>query len=356
MLRDDRPAQPGSHGFRPSVSSPVAHCAWQRDTGTGNRMDLLAGDIGGTKTLLLRARWQAGQLETLAQARFDSAAYPDLADIVGEFLSGVPAPPVACFAVAGPVQAAPGGGTQARITNLPWLLDSDRLARSLGIGRVDLINDLAAVGHGLAMLSPADVLTVQAGQPQADGMRAVIGVGTGLGMALVMPGPSGPRVFPSEGGHVDFAPLDDQQVRLREFARARLGIDRVSCERLMAGPGLTLIHEFVGGDAAAPETVAARAAAGDTPAGAAMQLFAALCGALAGDLALTCLPFGGLYLAGGVAQKNLSLFRSPAFLDAFQAKGRMAGLLRQVPLRVITEPRVGLLGAAGYAARSDGGE
>ncbi len=319
-------------------------------------MDLLAGDIGGTKTLLLRGRWQAGRLETLAEARFDSAAYPDLADIVGEFLAGVPAPQAACFAVAGPVQPAHGGGTQARITNLPWQLDSDRLVGALGIGRVDLINDLAAVGHGIAMLAPADVLTVQAGQPQIDGMRAVMGVGTGLGMALVVPGPGGGRVFPSEGGHVDFAPLDDQQVRLREFARARLGIDRVSCERLSAGPGITLIHDFLGGDAAEPDVVAARAAAGDAPANAALQLFAALCGAVAGDLALTCLPFGGLYLAGGVAQKNLSLFRAAAFLDAFHAKGRMAGLLRQVPLHIVTEPRVGLLGAAGYAARSGGGE
>lgn len=319
-------------------------------------MELLAGDIGGTKTLLLRARWQAGRLETLAEARFDSAARADLADIVCEFLAGVPAPQAACFAVAGPVQAAPGGGTQARITNLPWLLDSDRLARSLGIGRVDLINDLAAVGHGIAMLTPSDVLTVQAGQPQADGLRAVIGIGTGLGMALVVPGDPGWRVFPSEGGHVDFAPLDEQQVRLREFARKRLSIDRVSCERLTAGPGLTLIHEFLGGDAPEPEAVAARAEAGDALASAAMQLFAALCGAVAGDLALTCLPFGCLYLAGGVVQKNLPLFSTPAFLDAFYAKGRMAGLLRQVPVRAITEPRVGLLGAAGHAARSGGGE
>ncbi len=319
-------------------------------------MDLLAGDIGGTKTLLLRGRWQAGKLETLAEARFDSAAYPDLADIVREFLAGAAPPESACFAVAGPVQPAPAGGTQARITNLPWELDSARLHSALGIRRVSLINDLAAVGHGIAMLAPADVLTVQAGQPQVDGMRAVIGVGTGLGMALVVPGPDGGRVFPSEGGHVDFAPLDEQQVRLREFARARLGIDRVSCERLTAGPGLTLIHAFLGGDAAAPETVAARAAAGDTLASTALHLFGALCGAVAGDLALTCLPFGGLYLAGGVTQKNLSLFRAAAFLDAFQAKGRMAGLLRQVPLHIITEPRVGLLGAAGCTARSGGGE
>ncbi len=319
-------------------------------------MDLLAGDIGGTKTLLLRGRWQAGKLETLAEARFDSAVYPDLADIVREFLGGAAPPESACFAVAGPVQPAPGGGTQARITNLPWELDSARLHSALGLRRVSLINDLAAVGHGIAMLTPADVLTVQAGQPQADGMRAVMGVGTGLGMALVVPGPDGGRVFPSEGGHVDFAPLDEQQVRLREFARARLGIDRVSCERLTAGPGLTLIHAFLGGDVAAPETVAARAAAGDMLASTALHLFAALCGALAGDLALTCLPFGGLYLAGGVTQKNLSLFRAAAFLDAFQAKGRMAGLLRQVPLHIITEPRVGLLGAAGYAARGGGGE
>lgn len=319
-------------------------------------MDLLAGDIGGTKTLLLRGRWQAGRLETLAEARFESAAHADPADIVRGFLAGVPAPHVACFAVAGPVQPASGGGRQARITNLPWLLDSNRLAGALGIRQVSLINDLEAVGHGIAMLSPADVLSVQAGHPQADGLRAVMGIGTGLGMALVVPGNHSWRVFATEGGHVDFASLNEQQVRLREFARQRLGIERVSCERLTAGPGLTLIHEFLGGAAADAQTVATRAAAGDAIAGEAMQLFAALCGAVAGNLALCCLPFGGLYLAGGVVQKNLSLFSSPAFLDAFHAKGRMAGLLRQVPVRAITEPRVGLLGAAGHAARSGGDE
>lgn len=313
-------------------------------------MDLLAGDIGGTKTLLLRGRWHAGRLETLAEARFDSAAYADLADIVREFLAGVPVPQAACFAVAGPVRPASDGGAQARITNLRWLLGSKRLASALGIGRVHLINDLAAVGHGIAMLSPSDVLTVQAGHPQAGAMRAVIGIGTGLGMALVVPCDGDWRVFPSEGGHVDFAPLDVQQVQLREFARQRLGIDRVSSERLVAGPGLALIHEFLGGDAAEPEAVAARAAAGDTLARAAMQQFAALCGAVAGDLALTCLPFGGLYLVGGVVQKNLPLFSTPAFIDAFHAKGRMAGLVQQVPLYAITEPRVGLLGAARRAA------
>jgi glucokinase len=309
-------------------------------------MDLLAGDIGGTKTLLLRGRWQAGQLETLAEARFDSAAYADLTDIVREFLAGATAPQTACFAVAGPVQPIPDNGTQARITNLPWRLDSHRLADQLGIGQVGLINDLAAVGYGLAMLTPADVLSIQAGQPQIGGLRAVMGIGTGLGMALVMPGHSGPRVFPSEGGHVDFAPLNEQQLRLRAFVRQRLGIERVSCERLTAGPGLALIHEFLGGRAVDGKAVAAGAAAGDAIAREAMRLFAVLCGAVAGDLALTCLPFGGLYLAGGVVQKNLPLFSTPEFLDAFHAKGRMAALLRQVPIHAVTEPRVGLLGAA----------
>ncbi|HEX2797231.1 MAG TPA: glucokinase [Immundisolibacter sp.] len=314
-------------------------------------MDLLAGDIGGTKTLLLRGRWQAGRLETLAEARFDSAAYADLADIVREFLAGAPPPESACFAVAGPVQPATGGGTQARITNLPWLLDSDRLGRVLGFGRVTLINDLAAVGHGIGMLSATDVLTVQAGQPQTDALRAVMGIGTGLGMALVLPGRSGAQVFPSEGGHVDFAPLDEQQVRLREFARQRLEIDRVSFERLAAGPGLALIHAFLGGAALDTPTIAAAAAAGDAIARETLQLFARLCGAVAGNLALTCLPFGGLYLTGGVVQKNQPLFSSPAFVDAFHAKGRMAGLLHRMPLHVIGEPRVGLLGAAAHAAR-----
>ncbi len=316
-------------------------------------MDLLAGDIGGTKTLLLRGRWQDGRIQMLAEARFDSAAYPNLADLVIEFLAGAPTPQRTCFAVAGPVQPVAGGGSQARITNLPWLLDSARLAAALGVDTVRLINDLAAVGHGIAMLAPADLRSLQPGAPQPDGLRAVLGIGTGLGMALVAPGApgsTGERVFPTEAGHVDFAPLDAQQVQLREFVRQRLGIDRVSCERLAAGPGLALVHEFLGGAALAPAAVATRAAAGDRLAGNALRLFAAVCGAVVGDLALTCLPFGGLYLAGGVVQKNLSVFESPAFLDAFHTKGRMSDLLRRLPLHAITESRVGLLGAARCAA------
>jgi glucokinase len=263
---------------------------------------------------------------------------------------GIKAPPRACFAVAGPIQPAPGGGTQARITNLPWLLDSAQLAGALGIERVTLINDLAGVGYGIAGLGPDRLVTVQPGSPQPDGLRAVIGVGTGLGMALLVPGRGDWRVFPTEGGHVDFAPLDEQQVRLREFARLRLGIARVSFERLASGPGLALVHEFLGGPAVDAATVSARAAAGDTRSKEAMRLFAGLCGAVAGNLALTCLPSGGLYLAGGVVQKNLKLFQSTAFVDAFRAKGRMADLLERVPVLAITEPDIGLLGAARAAA------
>ena len=310
-------------------------------------MELLAGDIGGTKTLLLHGRWQQGQLQVLAQARFASAAYADLADMVGEFLGGTPAPARACFAVAGPVQPAAGGGLQARITNLPWQLDSRQLAKATGIGGVSLINDLVGVGHGVAMLTPADVLTVQAGVAQPQRLRAVLGIGTGLGMALLSPGG---QVFPTEAGHVAFAPLDDRQVQLRAFVRRRLGVERVSVERLVAGPGLALVHEFLGGGVVDPGDIADQAAAGEVPAGESMALFMALCGAIVGDLALACLPFGGLYLAGGVAQKNHAGVAGPDFMQAFAAKGRMAGVLQRLPLHIITEPRVGLLGAARYAA------
>lgn len=318
-------------------------------------MDVLAGDIGGTKTALLRGRWQDGRLDVLAEARYDSTAYADLSGPVREFLGGLPAPPRACFAVAGPVEPAPGGGTQARITNLPWRLDSARLAGELGIGRVTLINDLAGVGHGIGLLRPEDIVDVQPATPRPHSPRAVLGVGTGLGMALLVPAGDGWHVYPSEGGHVDFAPLDDQQVRLREFARLRLGLERVSFERLAAGPGLALLHEFLGGPAVDAAIVSARADAGDTRARQAMQLFARLCGAVTGNLALTCLPFGGLYLSGGVVQKNEPLFASQTFLSAFRAKGRMADLLGEIPVRVIREPRVGLLGAAACAARESDG-
>lgn len=313
-------------------------------------MELLAGDIGGTKTLLLRGRWQRGRLQVLARQRFASAAYADLADMVREFLRGVPLPARACFAVAGPVQPVADGGAQARITNLPWELDSRRLAQGTGIGEVFLINDLAGVAHGVAMLQAADVVTVQAGAEQPGRLRAVLGIGTGLGMALLSPGG---EVFPTEAGHLAFAPLDDRQGQLRAFVRHKLGLERVSVERLVAGPGLALVHEFLGGGVVDPGDIAALADAGDGPAGESMALFMTLCGAIVGDLALACLPFGGLYLAGGVMQKNRARVAGPDFRRAFAAKGRMAGVLRQLPLHVITEPQVGLLGAARYAALAE---
>ncbi len=335
-------------------------------------MKVLAGDLGGTHSRLeivevhpaiVDTDSGAPRLTPVRRHTYPSQDYPDPLPFLREFLAGETVAG-ACLAVAGPVEAT-DHGQRARVTNLPWRLDSEWLAAALGLPRLVLINDFAAVGHGLEALGPKDCLTLQPGRPHADAPRALIGAGTGLGMALLHRCQGRWQVHPSEGGHRDFAPTDALQSELLAWLRRRH--EHVSVERVLSGPGLVNLYRFLAErhpEQADPALQAAMAE-GD-PAAAiaefglwrddplarrALHLFVRIYGAQAGDLALLALPRGGLYIAGGIAPKLRELMHGEDFLAALRAKGRMSALVAEIPVHLVLNGRVGLLGAALLAAR-----
>ncbi len=325
---------------------------------------LLAGDIGGTKTLLSLYDATASGLECLRQTRYPSADWPDLAPMVREFLgSGAnadgPPPAAACFAVAGPVQ-----NGQASLTNLHWHLEEGRLADACGLARVELVNDFAVLVYGLPHLGPEQLASVRAGEAVAGAPVLVLGAGTGLGVALGVPTAQGLVALPTEGGHGAFAPRTAEEWRLSQWLQADLGVERVSIERVVSGTGLGAVARWLLAERAPdapppawaadgarageewPARVAKAAEAGDPLAGEALRIWLAAYGATTGDLALTSLCLGGIWLAGGTAAKQLAGLRSPAFLEAFLAKGRLRPVLEPVPIQAITDPAVGVFSAA----------
>ncbi|HKJ77524.1 MAG TPA: glucokinase, partial [Gammaproteobacteria bacterium] len=308
-------------------------------TGPGR---LLAGDIGGTKTLLRLAEPQAGEPagRCLHEARYDSGGHDDLAPMVEAFLTeaGGPAPAAACFGVAGPVEET-GSGQSARLTNLPWHLDSAKLARRTGIGRVRLINDFQAVGYGIEALAADDLAPLQGGTPEPGAPRLVVGAGTGLGVGLLFHNGDHYEARPTEAGHADFAPTDERQVRLWRALAEQYG--RVSNERVVSGPGIGALYRFLlreNGRATeddpvltAPDPAAAvserAVTGGEVLANEALDLFCQVYGAVTGNLALTCLAHGGVFIAGGIAPRILPRLQSGGFLAGFTGKGRMGRLL-----------------------------
>jgi glucokinase len=334
---------------------------WNVADGLYNRPVILAGDVGGTKTLLGLFRQVGGKLRCVREDSLPSQEFRSFEALVGEFLSGTKGKVDRCaVGVAGPVVAG-----RSHVVNLRWPVDARRLARKLSTNAVGVINDLEATGWGIPLVPPRKLASLTPGLRSLPGNAALIAAGTGLGMALLLW--DGERWHPraSEGGHQAFGPRDDVEIDLLKFLRRRHG--RVSVERAVSGPGLAAIYEFliqagrdkrskrVGrrfAEADDPNAEIARAAlAGDDAvAGKALDLFVSLYGAAAGDLALVAKATGGLYLGGGIAPKILPKLREGAFLDAFRDKGRLSPLLERIPVRVILEPRAALLGAARYAA------
>jgi glucokinase len=302
---------------------------------------ILSGDIGGTKTLLGLA--QDGEL--LADRRYANADFPDFADVLAAFLDETQTDPAqvrgGCLALAGPIA---DDGRSAHLTNLPWVIDSTALSSRFGLPRLQLANDFAAAAMGAVTSSPAQRFTLQPGEPLATSPCLVVGAGTGLGMAIVLPQGDSWRILPGEGGHVAFAPADEEQAALRTFLQARHG--RVTWERVVSGPGLGVIHEFLTGIALAPEHISTHAQ--DDPTGAerrSLDMFLAAYGAFAGDMALACLARGGVFLAGGIAAKLLPQLQHSGFLAAFNAKAEHAAIAARMPIHVATDPLLGLHGA-----------
>jgi glucokinase len=325
-------------------------------------MKVLAGDLGGTKALLGIADYAGAQPEFMFTRRLASADFSSLEELLLQFkaeagaaLDGAVG---ACLAVAGPLSE---NSRQARFTNLPWQVDAAALEKILGMP-VTLANDFAAAAAGIAVLPATSLVCLQVGTPRADSVRLAIGAGTGLGMACIVPGNTADdfTILPSEGGHVGYAPADDLQAEFAAFLREEQ--ERATAERAISGMGLINLYRFLtrrGEPADAGNPLAsddAAAAIGtlalDDPHSLArrtVDIFMASYGAFAGDMALALLARGGVFLAGGVTQKLLPLLQSGTFMTAFNAKAEHAGLARQMPVYVVTEPEVGLLGAASLA-------
>ena len=305
---------------------------------------LIAGDIGGTKTLL-RAIDEDGQIT--AQQRYDSGSFRSFDDLLALFLQHVPGRiTAASFAIAGPVLSG-----RAELTNLGWVMQEDELRRKFGIQHVALINDFYGVALGVPILDPAtDLLPIYDVPRVPHAPMAILGAGTGLGEAFVVFEGGRWVVIPSEGGHRDFAPQDEEQARLFLTLRERYG-GHVSWERLVSGMGLENVYEFLTGREETPQQIAALAASGDRQAVRTFHMFVDMYGAEAGNLALTVLARGGVFLAGGIAAKTRSFFTDGRFVEAYLRKGRFRDLLETMPVYLILNEQVGLLGAVEQARR-----
>lgn len=342
---------------------------------------ILAGDIGGTKTLLRVAEKNADGFRVLYEQRFAGASYANFSDVLREFVETAKINldeglelTAACFGIAGPVH-----DRRSQLTNLGWFFDSDRLAEELKIDKVSLINDFVAVGYGLLGLQPHDLYTLQDGNVKERSPIGVIGAGTGLGEAYL--GWNGDRyeVYPTEGGHTDFAPRNDLEIELLQYLLKHH--DRVSVERVASGTGIVAIYQFLRDRQVAPESdeiaekvrlwesgdlnVDAAAAIADAAltncginsetnmdqlATQTMQMFVEAYAAEVGNLALKLIPNGGLYIAGGIAPKILPLLQDGTFLQVLKNKGRVSLVLEDIPIHIVLNPEVGLIGAMLYAA------
>jgi len=322
---------------------------------------LLAGDIGGTKTSLAVYSTQAGPRAPLSEATYRSADYSNLQSLAQDFLSQVERPiERAVFGVAGPVV-----GGRAEITNLSWVISETELQAALKLSSVTLLNDLQAIAAGVPSLNADDVHTLSSGQPVPNGTIAVIAPGTGLGEAFLTWDGSRYRAHPTEGGHVDFAPVDELQDGLLCYLRERFG--HVSYERVCSGMGLPNNYDYLRDSSYAPEAAwlaeALEAAEDRTPViveaalsterssvlcTATLDLFIDILGAEAGNLALKVLATGGVYVGGGIPPRILKPLQRGGFLKALRAKGRFSELLSSIPVHVILNRKVALLGAACY--------
>jgi glucokinase len=319
---------------------------------------ILAGDVGGTKVHLALYDFVDGKLESFRDERYAAKNYSGLEEIVREF-QGADTVTAACFGVPGPVRDG-----RLRLTNLPWTLDSRELTVSLGINHVFLINDLEANGYGVEELSADQVYTLSEGDSSHMGNRALIAAGTGLGEGLLIWNGRTHTPYPSEGGHTDYAPRNEDEIDLLRFLKQKYN-GRISQERVVSGPGLTNIYEFLrevrGIDE--PAWLAERMAVEDPNAvitelamaakseicEKTLDMFVSAYGAEAGNLALKLLSVGGVYVGGGIAPRILEKLKDGRFMKAFTDKGRLSQLLVNMPVRVILESRAALLGAAAYA-------
>jgi glucokinase len=321
---------------------------------------ILAGDIGGTNARLAYFQPQNGRFQLVSERVFPSRDHRGLGEIVTQFLdeSGT-RPEAACFGIAGPVR-----NGRVETSNLPWVIEQSVLANQIHLAATLLINDLEASAWGIGALGIEDLVTLNPGAGSVAGNQAVVAPGTGLGEAGLFWDGSRHHVFACEGGHTDFAPRGELQIELLRFLVTKFG--HVSYERILSGPGLVNVYEFLcasgcgkesaelsaameAGDPAAAISQAALSGQ-DSLAGKALDLWIGVYGAETSNLGLKIMSTGGLFLAGGISPKILPRLKGSLFMEAFLDKGRMRPLVEAMPVHVVTNEKAGLLGAARCAA------
>jgi len=320
---------------------------------------ILAGDIGATRTRLAAFQAEGNKLEQVVEKTYKSQDHGGLQEIISAFVKteGVPVHS-ACFGVAGPVRAG-----QSKISNLPWTIDSRELAAQLKLSSVGLINDLEAYAYGIDALESKDFVTLSEGVEDAEGNRLVIAARTGLGIAGMYWDGFRHHPFPCEGGHADFAPKNDLEAEMAQYLRKKY--EHVSCERILSGPGIKNIYDFLrdAGKAEEPDWLKKQMSeAPDAPAlisqlalakkaaicDQTLNVFVGVYGSTTGNCALNFLATGGVFIGGNIAAKNVPRMQDPIFMKAFLGKGRMSALLADIPVKIVLNDDSGIIGAARY--------
>jgi len=317
---------------------------------------ILAGDVGGTKCNLALFAEKNGELTPVFRQRFASKEFAQFDLIAKEFARqaashlGNERVTAAGFGIAGPVI-----NNRVRATNLPWVIDAEVLKKELNVPHIVLLNDLGATGHSLEHLPPEDFCVLNPGKSEPGGTRALLAAGTGLGESLLVWSDGRYSVVPSEGGHADFAPRNEQQIELLRFMLRRY--PHVSCELILSGRGFRTLHEFLGPNVKhhsfedpdadpAPEITKNALSHACPVCSDAVDLWVSIYGAEAGNLALKVLSLGGVYVAGGIAVKILEKMKDGNFFKAFQDKWKFETVLKNMPVQVVLNESAPLIGAA----------
>lgn len=312
---------------------------------------ILAGDVGATKVFL--QAYDVSSKALLAEERYSSDHFSSIIDMIQFFQQQyqIPQFSAACLGLPGPVH-----GREARLTNLPWLVNADLIESQCAIDRVSLVNDFYAAALGVNELSEDDILCLQPGIADASSNRLVVGAGSGLGVSPVKNCDGQFIPQPSEGGHIDFAPVNEQQIAILNWCRHKW--PHVSYERLLSGTGLETLYFFYtiqehghGRRGLKAPLIHQAALDGEKTAILALDMFVEIFGAYIGNLALIWESNAGVYIAGGIAPKIRDWMVKPIFLDAFLRKGRMRGLVENTPVYLVLNEKVGLLGAMQQALK-----
>jgi glucokinase len=320
---------------------------------------ILAGEIGATHTRLAAFETEGNRLQCAVEKTYMSQQHDGLSGILADFIKteGIPVHS-ACLGVAGPVRLG-----RSKISNLPWVIDAGEVAKQLKLNSVGLLNDLEAYAYGIDGLESKDFITLNEGAAEAEGNRAVISAKTGLGIAGLYWDGFRHHPFACEGGHADFAPRNDLQMELLAYLQKKYG--RISCERILSGPGIKNIYDFLRDAHKAEEAEwlrTAMSAAADPPAlisqmalegkaaicDQALSVFVSVFGAETGNCALNFMSTGGIFIGGSIAAKIVPKMKAPVFLESFLDKGRMETILKDMPVKIVANDDSGMIGAARY--------